>query len=70
MRDSSTGDNLGGKDEGEREGREGQQGRGEHTERGRHERTEGGRGMREGERIRDKERLVLTPVVALMHDLI
>ena len=28
------------------------------------------RGTREGERIRDKERLVLTPVVALMHDLI
>ena len=27
-------------------------------------------GMREGERIRDKERFVLTPVIALMHDLI
>ena len=30
----------------------------------------GGGGRREGERVRDKERLVLTPVIALMYDLI
>ena len=47
--------------------RNGQQGRGEHMKRGRYdERTE----ERDRDRVRERGRLVLTPVVALMYNLI